>query len=60
VTFLVYGDGKLLAQSKPLRAGEAAQELSADTGGAKIVELVARADGSAPLSVDWGEAALVR
>lgn len=62
VTFLVYGDGKLLSQSRPMRFGEAPAELAADVRGVKIVELVARAAGPVrfDLPVAWGEAALTR
>lgn len=62
VTFLVYGDGRLLAQSRPARPGQALQELTADISGVRIVELVARSPGKggAQVPVNWGEAALVR
>jgi alpha-galactosidase len=62
VTFLVYGDGRLLAQSKPARIGEGAQAIEADVAGVKIVELVARSPGAggSRMTVDWGEAALTR
>ncbi len=62
VTFLVYGDGHLLARSRPARTGTAAQELTADVSGVRIVELVARSPGpgGSRVSVDWGEAALLR
>ena len=61
VTFMIYGDGKLLAKSKPLRWGQPAQALSADVGGAKIVELVAKSTGGVneQLPVTWGGAALL-
>jgi len=62
VTFFVYGDGKLLATSKPARFGQAAQALSANIAGVKIVELVARgnpAKNKAPTVVTWGNAALL-
>jgi len=62
VTFSVYGDGKLLATSKPTRFGQAAQPLSANIAGVKIVELVARgnsAKNKAPTVVTWGNAALL-
>lgn len=62
VTFFVYGDGKLLATSKPARFGQAAQTLSADIAGVKIVELVARgrsARNKVPTVVTWGNAALL-
>jgi len=63
VTFSVYGDGKLLATTKPTRFGQAAQTLSADVSGVKIVELVARgksARNKSPTIVTWGNAALLR
>jgi hypothetical protein len=61
VTFMIYADGKLLAKSKPLRWGQPAQALSADVGGAKIVELVAKSTGGVneQLPVTWGGAALL-
>ncbi|GAO53059.1 NPCBM/NEW2 domain-containing protein [Novosphingobium sp. MD-1] len=62
VTFLVYGDGRLLARSRPLRRGEPAQPLSADIAGVRIVELVTRqaSASAADIPVNWGEAALLR
>jgi len=62
VTFSVYGDGKLLATSKPARFGQAAQALSANIAGVKLVELVARGKSTknkAPTVVTWGNAALL-
>ena len=61
VTFMIYGDGKLLAKSKPLRWGQPAQALSADVAGVKIIELVARsaAADNELLPVSWGDAALL-
>ncbi|MRV72638.1 alpha-galactosidase [Duganella sp. FT92W] len=60
VTFMIYGDGKLLATSKALRWGQPAQALSADVAGVKVVELVARstAVNNELLPVTWGAAAL--
>jgi hypothetical protein len=60
VTFMIYGDGKLLASSKALRWGQAAQALDASVAGVKLIELVARsaAAGNELLPVSWGEAAL--
>ena len=60
VTFTVYGDGRRLAQSQPLRWGTAAQPLQVDVTGVKLIELVARSRGgdNEALSVAWGEAAL--
>ncbi|GJJ03262.1 hypothetical protein RugamoR64_38000 [Duganella rhizosphaerae] len=61
VTFMIYGDGKLLAKSKPLRWGQPAQALSAELGRAKLIELVARSTASVDeqLPVSWGDAALL-
>ncbi len=62
VTFMVYGDGKLLATSKPLRWGQPAQALAADVAGVKIIELVARSTGANNelLPATWGGAALLK
>jgi hypothetical protein len=62
VRFLVYGDGRLLARTRPLAVGEAAVPLDVDLRGAKTVELVARSEApeAVPASVTWGEAALLR
>lgn len=62
VQFAVYGDGRLLARSGWLKAGDAPQPLSASIAGVKIVELVARADraGGTDFPVTWGQAALLR
>lgn len=62
VTFLVYGDGRLLARSRPLRSGAEPQVLDADVSGVRLVELVARSPGAggSRVSVDWGQAALTR
>jgi alpha-galactosidase len=60
VTFEVYGDGRLLASSSPMRFGQPAATLAAPVAGIRIVELVARASGinDGPTIVAWGEAAL--
>ncbi len=62
VVFSVYGDGKLLSRSRPLKFDVAPQQLSADISGVKIVELVAhQVDGKdVPASVVWGGARIVR
>lgn len=59
-TFTVYGDGKVLVVSRPLKWGAAGQQIVVDVSGVKIIELVARAptDDPATLPVTWGEAAL--
>jgi hypothetical protein len=61
VTFMIYGDGKLLAKSKSLHWGQPAQALSADVAGVKVIELVARsaAADNEQLPVSWGDAALL-
>ncbi|HUQ08916.1 MAG TPA: NPCBM/NEW2 domain-containing protein [Steroidobacteraceae bacterium] len=60
VTFTVYGDGKRLAETRPLKWGMPAEAVDVDVAGAKLVELVARsaATENEALSVTWGEAAL--
>ncbi|MBB5714381.1 hypothetical protein FHS94_001212 [Sphingomonas aerophila] len=63
VQFEVYGDGKLLASSQPMRFDQAAQPISADVSKVRIVELVARPvtarQGDGP-AVAWADAALTR
>jgi len=61
VTFAVYGDGKLLATSAPLKWGMAARPLSVAVAGVKLIELVARSAGAANerLPVSWADAALM-
>jgi alpha-galactosidase len=60
VTFTVYGDGKRLAETRPIVWGTAAESIEADVTGIKVVELVARSIGAEneTLSVTWGDAAL--
>jgi hypothetical protein len=62
VTFLVYGDGKLLGRSLPQRFGAAPATLTAKVAGVKVIELVARTAKPArfPDPVTWGNAALRR
>ncbi len=63
VTFSIYGDGRLLAASRPMRFGQAPAALSADVKGVRIVELVARdslTGDREPAVVTWGEAALMK
>jgi len=61
VTFSIYGDGKLLGTSQPLKWGMAARPLSVPVAGVKLIELVARSAGAENerLSVTWGDAALL-
>lgn len=60
VRFEVYGDGKRLAVSAPMRFGDAAKPLAASVAGVRVVEIVARqlkpAEGN--VVVTWGDAAL--
>jgi hypothetical protein len=60
VTFSVYGDGKRLAETRPLKWGMPAEPIDVDVSGIKVVELVARSAASEneALPVTWGEAAL--
>jgi hypothetical protein len=60
VTFTVYGNGKRLAESHPLKWGMPAEAIEVDVSGVELVELVARSDGARneELPVTWGEAAL--
>lgn len=62
VRFEIYGDGRMLAASRPLLRGAAPQPLTVDTRGVRIVELVARAKGGMGerLPVTWGDIALRR
>lgn len=62
VRFAVYGDGKLLTQTAPVRYGTAPVPISADVTGVKLIELVARTPTRTrfPDPVTWGEAALLR
>jgi hypothetical protein len=61
VTFAIYGDGKLLATSAPLKWGMAPRLLSAPVAGVRLIELVARSAGAdnQRLPVTWGDAALI-
>jgi alpha-galactosidase len=60
VIFTVYGDGKRLAESRPMKWGTTAEQIDVDVSGVKLIELVARSASSdnEALSVTWGEAAL--
>lgn len=62
VRFFLYGDGRPLGSTPPMRRGMAAQMLSADVKGVATLELVARADGVTgnAVPVTWGDAALRR
>ena len=62
VQFLVYGDGRLLAQTSPLPFGGVPTTIAADIAGVRIIELVARGEAGArfPDPVTWGAAVLDR
>lgn len=62
VVFEIYGDGRLLARSDPMRFGQAAHMIEADVRGVRLIELVARSEGESggALPVAWADAALVR
>jgi len=60
VTFTIYGDGKRLAETRPMKWGMPAEPIEVDVSGVKQVELVARSaiTENEALPVTWGEAAL--
>lgn len=60
VRFAVYGDGRLLVQTDPLRFGGAPVPITADVSGVKVVELIARTadEAAVPVSSTWAMAAL--
>ncbi len=60
VRFEVYGDGRLLARSRPARFGQPAVRIDAAIAGVKVVELIARQLGAAEANVvvTWADAAL--
>ncbi|WP_443971605.1 NPCBM/NEW2 domain-containing protein [Sphingobium sp. CR28] len=62
VSFAVYGDGKLLTKTKPIKFGDAPVAVTADVRGVKLVELVARTPRPMRFSdpVVWGDAAFQR
>lgn len=62
ISFMVYADGKLVANSGALKFGAKPFELNANIKGAKIVELVVRqkANANRPVTAAWGSAALLR
>lgn len=61
VVFSIYGDGKLIGRSRPLKQGMPAEALAAPIDGVKLIELVARSTGAQNerLPVTWGDAALL-
>jgi alpha-galactosidase len=63
VRFEVYGDGRRLAESPPLKFGDNPTLLRANIEGKRVLELVVRDDGpknELPVVVTWGDARLTR
>jgi alpha-galactosidase len=63
VRFYVYGDGKLLAESRAMAFGSKAYQLEADIRGHKVIELVVRGTKSGnapPVVATWGNVQLTR
>lgn len=63
--FEIWGDGRLLAKSRPMGFGEAAVPLEAKVADVRIVELVTRGSGAAanagtPQPAIWADAALLK
>jgi hypothetical protein len=59
VSFEVWGDGRRLAATAPMKFNQPARALSADLRGVKLIELIARqhgADTAGPVVVTWGAA----
>ncbi len=59
VSFEVWGDGRRLAATGPIKFDQPVRELVADLRGVALVELVVRqhgADAAGPIVVTWGEA----
>ncbi|RZL39140.1 MAG: alpha-galactosidase [Rubrivivax sp.] len=58
-SFEVWGDGRRLATTSPMKFNQPARELSADLRGVRLVELIVRqhgADPAGPVVVTWGGA----
>lgn len=63
VQFEVYGDGKRLANSAPVRFGDEPITLTADIKALHVIELIARSTtgkDEIPIVVTWGDARLMR
>jgi len=62
VSFAVFGDGRLLAETAMLTAASGAVDIAADIDGIEILELVVRTDGQPGfgLPVVWGNARMLR
>lgn len=63
VRFEVYGDGKLLAESPPLKFGNKAHLLTANIKDKQIIELLVRSaklENAPPVVASWGEVRLMQ
>lgn len=59
VSFEVWGDGRRLAATPPMKFNQPARELGADLRGVRLIELIARQHGTepaGPVVVTWGDA----
>ncbi|MFT3997092.1 MAG: NPCBM/NEW2 domain-containing protein [Asticcacaulis sp.] len=56
VQFRLYGDGRLLGETGPMRFGDKAQNLTGDLRGVKVVELISLGEDAAPVAVSWADA----
>lgn len=59
VSFEVWGDGRRLAATPPMKFNQPARELGADLRGVTLIELIARQHGAepaGPVVVTWGDA----
>lgn len=59
VSFEVWGDGRQLAATPPMKFNQPARELGADLRGVRLIELIARQHGAepaGPVVVTWGDA----
>ena len=59
VSFEVWGDGRRLAATPPMKFNQPARELGADLRGVRLIELIARQHGAepaGPVVVTWGDA----
>lgn len=61
VRLAVYGDGRLLARTKPLKIGARPVAVDVPVAGVDVVELVATSDDKvAPPAIVWGDARMTR
>jgi hypothetical protein len=62
IKFLVYGDGRLLAETRGLKFGDPPVAIGTDVRGISTIELIAKNadDTSSPVAAIWGDARLER